>query len=170
MDKPSIHVRGKVGRRIGLQGLWLTRNTALFSEVEWDWSSLADEAYIFYTYDEPAEWARDDARKKADELNAATPGLGAFPMTASDLQKTAERRMSNVAIAVANAEASAREYEAQARAEAASMASLKPVERKRKPIGERVAIARRSARTRARKIRHIEPEEAFEINERSHLA
>ncbi len=60
LNANAILSRGVVYRLIFAPGIpprkeWLTRSEALFAPLEWDWSKLFAEAYIFPRYEDAVE-------------------------------------------------------------------------------------------------------------------
>jgi hypothetical protein len=142
------------------------RDVTLFAgdELEWGWTPNRDEAWIFKHYDcgEPdhtdiATCATTHARKLKQSGESR---CHAMTVNEAELKLRREQRELRDRDANDALQASLREPEI----------AETPRERVVKPITARVAQARRSARTRVNRARHVSPEECFENLERQHLA
>ena len=121
-----------------IRTVYLRRNDALLSELEWDWSDKQDDRFIFPTF--------EAAEQKALELiSAGEAHIHAVVVGELEEQLQRERNHRHLSI------------------EAAMVAGADPeplptAGRQQKPLAERVAIAKRGARTRMASTRAITSE------------
>lgn len=120
-----------------IRTLYLRRNDALLTELEWDWSDKQDDRFIFPTFEAAEQKALELISEGEAHIHAVVVG---------ELEEQLQRERNH------------RHWNVEASVEASADPEPLPTARQQKPLAERVAIAKRGARTRMARTRAITSE------------